>query len=229
MAKPQPKFKTPTSIKTINQKIRRLGRKYGTENIEYKNYIADIDRNFEVHYTKDGIIQIKTPKEMSTYQRQIMVKLQKRKGIRELESDSKKRLKASGIDKPTKEQIQEEVVKFTERQSAIDDTLEAIYIDERDGTLPSDIAFIYAKIHRRGKGAGSGISNNELDEMIQKMKRWGDIKSRLFDLAYQIKALDYVDDEILVDIKQASTGRMTLSQIEELIPQLEEYLQQRTT
>ncbi len=229
MGKPTPKFKTPTSIKTINQKIRRLGRKYGTDNIEYQNYISDIDRNFEVGYTKDGIIQIKTPKKMSVYQRQIMVKLQKRKGIRQLEAESKKRLKDSGIDKPTKEQIQAEVVKFTERQGAIDDTLEAIYIDERDGTLPADIAFIYAKMHRRGKGAGAGISNNELDEMIGKVKRWGNIKERLFELAYQIKNLDYVDDEILIDIKQASTGRYTLEQIEELIPQLEDYLQRRLT
>lgn len=229
MAKPSPTFKTPTSIKTINQKIRRLGRKYGAENLEYQNYIADIDRNFEIRYTKDGIIQIKQPKTMSTYQKQIMVKLQKRKGIRQLEAESKKRLKDMGIDKPTKEDIQAEVVKFTERQSAIDDTLEAIYIDERDGTLPADIAFIYAKMHRRGKGAGSGISNSELDDLILKVKHWNNIKERLFELSYRIKALDYVDDEILVDIKQASTGRMTLSQIEELIPQLEEYLEQRTT
>ena len=62
----------PTSIKTINQKIRRLGRKYGTESIEYKNYLSDIDRNFGVHYTKDGILQINNTASPSKYQTQIL-------------------------------------------------------------------------------------------------------------------------------------------------------------
>ena len=48
----------PTSIKTLNQKIRRLARKYGTESLEYQAYLSDIDRNFSIHYTKEGILQI---------------------------------------------------------------------------------------------------------------------------------------------------------------------------
>lgn len=222
----------PTTIKTLNQKIRRLARKYGTESLEYQAYKADIDRNFSIHYTKDGILQINNLRQPSKYQTQILTKLSKRKGIKELEAAAKKRIiseKPKGY-KPTKSEIEQEVRKFTERQTAIDDLLDSIYMEEGEGSLPTDIAFVYNKIHRHGKGAGSGVSNKDLDYLIDSMREWKIAKKKLEELSRYIKELDRMTDYYSDMIWRAETGRESLTTItEEIIPALERYIDSLST
>ena len=220
----------PTSIKTLNQKIRRLARKYGTESLEYQAYKADIDRNFRIHYTKDGILQINNIKQPSKYQTQILNKLSKRKGIKELESAAKKRLINEGNKKPTRSEIEQEVRKFTERQNAIDDLLDSIYIEESEDSLPTDIAFVYNKIHRHGKGAGSGVSNSDIDYLIKSMRDWKQAKQKLEELSRYIKELDRMTDYYSDMIWRAETGRESLTTItEQIIPELERYIDNLST
>lgn len=220
----------PTSIKTLNQKIRRLARKYGTESLEYQAYKADIDRNFSIHYTKDGILQINNLRQPSKYQTQILNKLSKRKGIKELEKAAKQRLINEGKEKPTRSEIEQEVRKFTERQTAIDDLLDSIYMEEGEGSLPTDIAFVYNKIHRHGKGAGSGVSNKDLDYLIDSMREWKIAKKKLEELSRYIKELDRMTDYYSDMIWRAETGRESLTTItEEIIPALERYIEDLNT
>lgn len=220
----------PTSIKTLNQKIRRLARKYGTESLEYQAYLSDIDRNFSIHYTKDGILQINSLRSPSKYQTQILNKLSKRKGIKELESAAKQRLINEGNEKPTRSQIEQEVRKFTERQTAIDDLLDSIYIEEGEGSLPTDIAYVYNKIHRHGKGAGSGVSNSDIDYLIDSMKKWKTAKQKLESISRYIKSLDRMTDYYSDMIWRAETGRESLTTItEEIIPALERYIDNLST
>lgn len=212
----------PSSIKTINQKIRRLARKYGTNSLEYERYKSDIDRNFQVHFTKDGILQINQPKTMSKYQTQILKKLQGRKGIKELEADAKKRLiaeaKQRGQDKykPKKAEIEKEVEKFSERQSKIDDTLSAIY-DMNDSELPTDIADIYNKFFDRGKGNGQGVSNSEIDRLIELTEKWEWLEPEVTDLIEEIrdKAGRDLDPNIKLLMFNIQSGKMTVDEIEE--------------
>lgn len=222
----------PTSIKTLNQKIRRLARKYGTESLEYQAYKADIDRNFTIHYTKDGILQINNLRKPSKYQTQILNKLSKRKGIKELEAAAKKRIiseKPKGY-KPTKSEIEQEVRKFTERQSAIDDLLDSIYMEESVGSLPTDIAFVYNKIHRHGKGAGSGVSNSDIDYLIESMRDWKQAKQKMEELSLYINKLDRMTVYYSDMIWRAMTGRESLTTItEEIIPALERYIEDLNT
>lgn len=232
MAKKYTNPAPPSTIKTINQKIRRLGRKYGTDSLEYKNYLADIDRNFSTHTTKDGIIQINQPKEMSKFQQQMVKKLQGRKGIRQLETEARQRLKQDKPKgyKPTREEIEREVRKFSERQQAIDNTLDLIYIEENEGSLPSDIAIIYNKMRNRGKGGGSGVTNAELDELIEKTERWQSLKERVQELSRQIEQLDYVDSYIEGEVWATMQGQYAVDTIEnDIIPTLERYLEEMTT
>lgn len=215
----------PSSIKTINQKIRRLVRKYGTESLEYQAYLADIDRNFTTHTTKDGIVQINTVKKPSKYQKQILNKLSKRKGVRDLESAAKQRLINEGIKKPSKLQIEQEVRKFTERQSAIDGLLDNIYIEEQEGSLPTDIAYVYNKIHRHGKGAGSGVSNKDIDYLIESMHEWQTVKKTLEELSRYINQAGRMTDYYSNLIWRAETGRESLSNIrDQIIPELQRYI-----
>ena len=212
----------PSSIKTINQKIRRLARKYGTNSLEYERYKSDIDRNFQVHFTKDGILQINQPKTMSKYQTQILKKLQGRKGIKELEADAKKRLiaeaKQRGQDKykPKKAEIEKEVEKFSERQSKIDDTLSAIY-DMNDSELPTDIADIYNKFFDRGKGNGQGVTNSEIDRLIELTDKWEQLEPEVTDLIEEIrdKAGRDLDPNIKTLMFNIQSGKMTVDEIEE--------------
>lgn len=220
----------PTSIKTLNQKIRRLARKYGTESLEYLAYLSDIDRNFNIHYTKDGILQINNVRQPSKYQTQILNKLSKRKGIKELEAAAKKRLINEGNEKPSRAQIEQEVRKFTERQTAIDDLLDSIYIEEGEGSLPTDIAYVYNKIHRHGKGAGSGVSNSDIDYLIDSMRDWKQAKQKLEELSRYIKELDRMTDYYSDMIWRAETGRESLTTItDEIIPELERYIDNLST
>lgn len=220
----------PTSIKTLNQKIRRLARKYGTESLEYQSYKADIDRNFNIHYTKDGILQINSLRQPSKYQTQILTKLSKRKGVKQLESAAKQRLINEGIEKPSRSQIEQEVRKFTERQTAIDDLLDSIYIEEGEGSLPTDIAFVYNKIHRHGKGAGSGVSNKDLDYLIDSMRDWKAAKKKLEELSRYIKQVGRMTDYYSDMIWRAETGRESLTTIiEQIIPALERYIEDLNT
>lgn len=212
----------PSSIKTINQKIRRLARKYGTNSLEYERYKSDIDRNFQVHFTKDGILQINQPKQMSKYQTQILKKLQGRKGIKELEADAKKRLiaeaKQRGQDKykPKKAEIEKEVEKFSERQSKIDDTLSAIY-DMNDSELPTDIADIYNKFFDRGRGNGQGVTNSEIDRLIELTDKWEQLEPEVTDLIEEIrdKAGRDLDPNIKLLMFNIQSGKMTVDEIEE--------------
>ncbi len=220
----------PTSIKTLNQKIRRLARKYGTESLEYQAYLSDIDRNFSIHYTKDGILQINNLRSPSKYQTQILTKLSKRKGIKQLESAAKARLINEGIKKPSRSQIEQEVRKFTERQTAIDDLLDSIYMEEGEGSLPTDIAFVYNKIHRHGKGAGSGVSNKDLDYLIDSMRDWKIAKKKLEELSRYIKQVGRMTDYYSDMIWGAERGRESLSTIiEQIIPALERYIEDLNT
>lgn len=220
----------PTTIKTLNQKIRRLARKYGTESLEYQAYKADIDHNFTIHYTKDGILQINSLRQPSKYQTQILTKLSKRKGVKQLESAAKQRLINEGIKKPSKLQIEQEVRKFTERQTAIDDLLDSIYMEEGEGSLPTDIAFVYNKIHRHGKGAGSGVSNKDLDYLIDSMRDWKLAKKKLEELSRYIKQVGRMTDYYSDMIWRAETGRESLSTIiEQTIPALERYIEDLNT
>ena len=220
----------PTTIKTLNQKIRRLARKYGTESLEYQAYKADIDRNFTIHYTQDGILQINSLRQPSKYQAQILTKLSKRKGVKQLESAAKTRLINEGIKKPSRSQIEQEVRKFTERQTAIDDLLDSIYIEEGEGSLPTDIAFVYNKIHRHGKGAGSGVSNKDLDYLIDSMRDWKAAKKKLEELSRYIKQVGRMTDYYSDMIWRAETGRESLTTIiEQIIPALERYIEDLNT
>lgn len=213
-----------TSIKTVNQKIRRLARKYGTENLEYQKYISDIERNFKYHYTADGIVQINKPAKTSQYQEQIIKKLGGRKGVKALETAAKKRLQDEGIKKPTQTQIQQEVTKFSDRQKAIDDTLDLIYMEENEGTMPTDLAALYGKMHRRGKGAGAGVSNSDIDKLIDGMREWQEVKEQIQDISVTLRNDYYMPEGFESEIWDSMSGKKTLKESKELLKQLQEYL-----
>ena len=226
-------------LKSVNQKVRRLAKKYGTDNIEYQRYISDMERNFAVHYTKEGAIQINKPKlgtvdgkitGMSAYQYSILNKLSKRKGVKALEAAAKERLikglEKQGIKKPkvSKSEVEREVIRQSERQNAIDETLDMIYMEESEGTIPSDLADIYNRMHRHGKGAGMGVSNADIDKLIDGMQLWSSVKQQIEDVSTELENLGAVSSDMGIEIWGAMSSQNTLAENEELLQRLQDEL-----
>lgn len=226
-------------LKSVNQKVRRLAEKYGTDNIEYQRYISDMERNFATHYTSKGIIQINKPKigeidgkisGMSAYQYSILNKLSKRKGVRALEAAAKERLikglEKQGIKKPkvSKSEVEREVIRQSERQNAIDETLDMIYMEESEGTIPSDLADIYNRMHRHGKGSGMGVSNSDIDKLIDGMQLWSSVKQQIEDVSTELENLGAVSSDMGIEIWGAMSGQNTLAENEELLKRLQDEL-----
>lgn len=224
MAKGRPKGSVTTkssSLKSINQKIRRIAKTFGTDSLVYENYVTTIDRNFPIHYTKEGIIQINTLKEPSEFQKQQMVKLSLMHGVKQKMKLAKKRLKEQGIKKPDREELINELKRYEQRQRVIDDTLDLIYDEETEGHLPSDIADIVDRM--RGRVSGQGITSNDVDLMIDVMRDWKDLKARAEQISADIHSLDYIDDGVEDMIYELFNGNLTSSEYKEYVEDLEDY------
>ena len=103
-------------------------------------------------------------------------------------------------------------------------------MEESEGSLPTDIAFVYNKIHRHGKGAGSGVSNSDIDYLIDSMRDWKQAKQKLEELSRYINELDRMTVYYSDMIWRAETGRESLTTIkEEIIPELERYIDNLST
>lgn len=210
-----------SSIKSLNQKIRRIARTLGVGSTAYENYVTTIDRNFNVHYTKDGIIQIDNVREPSVFQTQQLVKLSRMHGVKEKMKLARKHLREQGIKKPTKEQQLEELKKFETRQRVIDNTLDMIYDEETTGHLPSDISDIVDKM--RGRVTGQGITNAEIDIMIDVMKDWADWKERAEDISTLLHELDYVSEGAEQMMYDLFNSDLTSKEYKQKVEDLEEY------
>ena len=64
------------TIKSMNQKIRRVGERFGIDSLPYKQLIADIERDFRglTHTTAKGFIQVSQSKslKLNEYQKQVV-------------------------------------------------------------------------------------------------------------------------------------------------------------
>lgn len=229
MSKGRPKGSVTTkssTLKSINQKIRRIAKTFGTDSLTYENYVTTIDRNFPIHYTKDGIIQINSIKEPSQFQKQQMVKLSLMHGVKEKMKLAKKHLKNQGIKNPSRDEQIQELKNYEKRQRVIDDTLDLIYDEETTGHLPSDIADIVDRM--RGRISGQGITNADIDIMIDVMKDWKDLKERAETISAAIRDLDYVDDGIENIMYDIFNSDMTSVEYRDNVETLEKYYERRT-
>lgn len=216
------------SVKSINQKMRRLVRKYGTSNTIYQQFVTIAERNFQTHKTAEGILQISNPKTAvkTTYQKQLINRFDKYKGVKELEKSAKKRLIDIGKKRPSKSEIEHEVRRQTERQSEIDDVLNAIYDDEKDGSLPVDIGEKVNKMRNRGMGGGQGVTIADIDYLIDKTHEWSDTKKDLDEISQRIKNKypeSKIDINAIIAIDNAEKGRMIVDDVNNTVKKLREY------
>lgn len=231
---------TPTpTVKVINQKIRRVGRRFGTESLPYQQLIADIGRDFlgQTHLTKDGILQINTGKNtaINNYQAQTLVKISRRAGVKDIVKKSKERLEKQGIKRPTAEQINQDVERFTKRQEKFDKTLDLIYDHEIAGDLPTDINSVYQKIYRSGAGAGSGVTNDDIDYLENAIVEYEELREQIDDTILSIydHQLKYntanpenkyhIPDDIKLVERNIVSGEYDMNMIRETLERLENY------
>ena len=97
-----------------------------------------------------------------------------------------------------------------------------------EGSLPSDLAAIYDKMHRRGKGSGAGVSNSELDKLIEGVAEWQDVKEQIQDISTELRNDYYMPHGFESEVWDSMSGRKTLQESKELLKQLQEYLDDMT-
>lgn len=221
------------TIKSMNQKIRRVAARFGTESNVYKNLIADIEHNFrgQTHITKTGAIQVTQSKklQLNQYQEQIVNRVSRRSGVKEIVKKSKERLQKQGIKKPTNEDIDKEVKEFERLQNEFDKALDLIYEHEIAGDLPVDIRQRYEKIYRHGKGAGMGVSVDDVQYIETKIFEFSDMRERVNEIASTIYETAYkkgvrVSDDIKMGLENVYNGELTTDMIARFITTLQKYL-----
>ncbi len=220
------------TLKSMNQKIRRVGERFGVTSLPYKQLIADIEHNFRgmYHFTNKGIIQVNQRKGQSfnTYQAQMINRVSRRAGVKRIVANSKKRLEKQGITKPTAADINKEVQEHTRIQEEFDKALDLVYEHELAGDLPVDIRERYMKIYRSGKGAGMGVSTDDVTYIESRIIEFDHLRDQLNDVSagvYQIARENgvRVSDNAKIAIEKAIQGELTTDDIKDLISNLNEY------
>lgn len=217
------------SIKSMNQKIRRVGERFGVDSLQYKQLTADIERDFRglTHTTKKGFIQVSQSKtlKINDYQKQVVNRVAARQGVKEIVAKAKERI---GKKNPTKKEIDENVKKYNELQEKFDKTLDLIYEHEIAGDLPTDINSRYQKIYRQGKGAGMGVSTDDVEFLENAIVEFDDIRAEIDDINADVKEIIYSDggtisDEFLNDVYDIETGQKTFEDVKATIERMRQY------
>ena len=118
-------------IKRINERIADIARTFGTQNNIYKDYESKIVTLFptEYHYSKKGYISISHGKTVvsnpETDKKLLSIDVLQTKGV--IIKRSKKRLKSQGIEKPSLDEIKEEVARKDRVENLINDNLDLAY------------------------------------------------------------------------------------------------------
>lgn len=220
------------TIKSMNQKIRRVAAAFGTDSLPYKNLIADIEHNFrgQTHLTSKGVIQVTQSKtlKLNTYQEQIVNRVSRRAGVKEIKQKAKERLSKKNITKPTAEQIRENVREYTRIQEEFDKALDLVYEHEIAGDLPPDIRERYMKIYRSGKGAGMGVSEDDVQYIETKIIEYDELRTKLNELSAQVyqaanSAAIRVSEQAKIDIENVMQGEYTTEQTAAVIEHLQAY------
>lgn len=217
------------SIKSMNQKIRRVGERFGIDSLPYKQLTADIERDFRglIHTTKKGFIQVSQSKslKLNDYQKQVVNRVAARKGVKEIVQAAKERI---GKKRPTKKEIDENVKKYTELQEKFDKTLDMIYEHEIAGDLPTDINNRYQKIYRHGKGAGMGVSTDDVEFLENAIIEFDDIRAEIDDINSDVKETIYSDggtipDDFLNDVYAIETGQKAFDDVKTTVEKMRQY------
>lgn len=217
------------SIKSMNQKIRRVGERFGVDSLPYKQLTADIERDFRglTHTTKKGFIQVSQSKtlKINDYQKQVVNRVAARQGVKEIVEKAKERI---GKKRPTRKEIDENVKKYTELQEKFDKTLDMIYEHEIAGDLPTDINNRYHKIYRHGKGAGMGVSTDDVEFLENAIIEFDDIRAEIDDINSDVKEIIYSDggtipDDFLNDVYAIETGQKSFDDVKSTVEKMRQY------
>lgn len=226
------------SLKSMNQKIRRVAERFGITSLPYKQLIADIEHNFRgmIHHTNKGVIQVNQSKgqKFNTFQTQMINRVSRRAGVKQITAKSKQRLKNKGITKPTAADITKEVMEHTRIQEEFDKALDLVYEHELAGDLPSDIRERYIKIYRSGKGAGAGVSSDDVTYIESKIVEFDKLRDTLNDVSAGVYRIAReqgvrVSENAKIAIEKAIQGEYTTNDIAVLIDDLNAYTMELQT
>ena len=170
------------------------------------------------------------------YQEQTLLKVSRRAGVREITKKAKERLKEKGITKPTRDEITEDVTKFTEIQEKFDKALDLIYDHEIAGDLPVDINAAYQKIYRHGKGAGMGVTTDDVEFINNSIYEFDKIRDDLTSYMQSIYVFRdvhnatnsdnkyYIPETLMNDNENIVNGEYPMDKVRETVNRIQDYL-----
>lgn len=152
----------------INARLVRMHKKYGENFGLYQEQAATIHANFNTYINEDGVIQIKrgaANKNINKFQKKALEIVAKSGSVKSEQATAKKYLQEEmGIDKPTKEQIDELVIKrdyVRSNKNMITFLSEQVDIGR---TLTDTLANLY----NRAAGRSDELTYDELYDLMKK-------------------------------------------------------------
>lgn len=202
----------------LNKRLINIAKTYGIHHPAYETYANHIKmERLPTRRNADGVLQISRTANPTEYQAERVEQLYKsgktvtkiRKSFRKKHKD----VKAKDVDK--------EIRKAMERQQKINETIEQIYKYIDEGIAPTDLVDKYNHFKEHD------TSNEEIDEMIDELSEFGELLPKVWELTDRINTLDaagMVDEDIIQDLWEISSGRLTLDEVKQNIEHIEEWL-----
>ncbi len=202
----------------INKRLINIAKTYGINHPAYETYANHIKmEHLPTRRNADGVLQISRTANPTEYQAERVEQLYKsgktvtkiRKAFRKKHKD----VKAKDVDK--------EIRKAVDRQQKINETLEQIYKYIDEGIAPTDLVDKYNHFKEHD------TSNEEIDEMIDELGEFGELLPKVRELTDRINTLDaagMVDEDIIQDLWEISSGRLTLDEVKQNIEHIEDWL-----
>ena len=202
----------------INKRLINIAKTYGINHPAYETYANHIKmEHLPTRRNADGVLQISRTANPTEYQAERVEQLYKSgkttRKIRKAFRKKHKDVKAKDVDK--------EIRKAVDRQQKINETLERIYKYIDEGTAPTDLVDKYNHFKEHE------TSNEEIDAMIEDTDYFTSVQGKISELTNRINTLDaagMVDEDILQDIWELNSGRLSVEEVKEAIEHVEEWL-----
>ena len=162
--------KIDNMINKLNKRMISLYNTYGEDNPTYQNYVNRLSKNKLISYTKDGAFQISRSSKnlnLNGFQIKTLIVLSNKGGtVKSLQSSARAQLKASGLKKPTIDEINA----FVDKMEYVKDNRDMITGISRQIKNGLAITDSLADLYNRAAGRSEELTYDELYTLMRKAK-----------------------------------------------------------
>lgn len=200
----------------INKRLINLAKTYGINHPAYQNYANKLKlEHIPTRTNSQGVVQVKRTSNPNDYQRARVDKLYKQG---DTVTSIRKKYRKKHPEAKIREAIDKAIKARMERQETVNKTLDMIYKYFDVGLLPVDIVEKYNNLRQHD------TSNDEIDELVEDMAEFDALVPHIYEVNDLVQSLDYVDEDIVQDMWEIMSGRLSLEEVKETLQEVEDYL-----